>query len=251
MDQPGATTTATMGTERTHRRPLVLVVDDDAMVLDVVARYLVREGFEPHRAADGPSAVALAEDLRPDLVILDLMLPGFDGLEVFRRIRAARDVPVIMLTALGEEADRLAGLELGADDYVVKPFSSRELAVRARNLLRRSSAEPGPPADQPEGHERVLIADDLRVDTAARTVELAGAPAALTTLELDLLAFLMRNPGTAFTREELLEHVWGYTVGDTATVTVHIRRLREKIEADPTAPVRIATVWGYGYRFDR
>jgi DNA-binding response OmpR family regulator len=248
MDKPNQATTAT---DRTHRRPQVLVVDDDAMVLDVVARYLVREGFEPHRAADGPSAVALAEELGPDLVILDLMLPGFDGLEVFRRIRATQAVPVIMLTALGAEADRLAGLELGADDYVVKPFSSRELAVRARNLLRRTTAEPRPAADTAGGNERVLTADGLRVDFAARNVELDGAPVALTTLELDLLAFLMRNSGTAYTREELLEHVWGYTVGDTATVTVHIRRLREKIETDPTAPVRIATVWGYGYRFDR
>ncbi len=248
MDQPAQ---ATIASGPAHRRPRVLVVDDDAMVVDVVARYLVREGFEPHRAADGPSAVALAEELLPDLVILDIMLPGFDGLEVFRRIRADRAVPVIMLTALGGEAERLAGLELGADDYVVKPFSSRELAVRARNLLRRSTAAPMAPPGAAEGNERVLSADGLRVDTAARHVELVGATVALTTLELDLLAFLMRNPGTAFTREELLEHVWGYTVGDTATVTVHIRRLREKIEADPTAPVRIATVWGYGYRFDR
>jgi two-component system, OmpR family, response regulator ResD len=219
------------------------VVDDDATVAEVVDRYLSAAGFVVDRAADGPAALRAAEAAVPDLVILDLMLPGLDGIEVCRRLRERGEVPVIMLTARGEEADRIAGLECGADDYVTKPFSPRELTLRVRSVLRRAT-EP-PPAGS-----GVLRAGTLVVDAAARTATRYGVPLGLTVREFDLLVFLLRHPGRAFTRVELLERVWGWTYGDQSTVTVHIRRLREKIEDDPTVPRMIATVWGVGYRYN-
>jgi DNA-binding response OmpR family regulator len=221
----------------------VLVVDDDPTVSDVVRRYLERSGFAVTLAADGPAALrAFAAD-RPDLVVLDLMLPGLDGLEVCRRLRGrAHDVPVVMLTALGEEADRVLGLELGADDYVTKPFSPRELVLRVQSVLRRAARAP---ATMPE----TLADGDLVVDVASRVARLRGLALALTVREFDLLTFLMRHPGRAFRRNELLENVWGWTFGDQSTVTVHMRRLREKVEDDPAAPRRILTVWGVGYRY--
>lgn len=222
----------------------VLVVDDDPVVVDIVSRYLVAAGCVVETAADGPGAVAACATTAPDLVVLDILLPGFDGLEVFRRIRVDTSAPVIMLTALDGTDDRVAGLELGADDYLAKPFSPRELMARIRNLLRRGAVAAS--AQAPE----VLVADDLRIDVGARRVDLGGRTVALTTLELDLLAHLVRHRGTALARDDLFAAVWGYSIGDTATVTVHIRRVREKIEVEPTRPVRIATVWGYGYRFD-
>ena len=182
---------------------------------------------------------------RPDLVVLDLMLPGIDGLEVCRRLRDSDpDLPVIMLTALGDESDRVLGLSLGADDYVTKPFSPRELVLRVQSVLRRASrlAEPHP--------AEVLRDGDLVVDVARRVVRLRDAELALTVREFDLLTFLMRNPGRAFRRGDLLEAVWGWTFGDQSTVTVHMRRLREKIEDDPAMPRRIVTVWGVGYRYE-
>jgi DNA-binding response OmpR family regulator len=222
----------------------VLVVDDDPTVSDVVRRYLERAGFAVTLAADGPAALRAFEAERADLVVLDLMLPGLDGLEVCRRLRGrAEDVPVVMLTALGEEADRVLGLQLGADDYVTKPFSPRELVLRVQSVLRRAARAPAAAAG-------TLTDGDLVVDVARRVARLGGAPLALTVREFDLLVFLMRNPGRAFRRSELLESVWGWTFGDQSTVTVHMRRLREKVEEDPAAPRRILTVWGLGYRYE-
>jgi DNA-binding response OmpR family regulator len=229
----------------------VLVVDDDPTVSDVVRRYLERAEYEVTLATDGPGALVAASRRRPDLVVLDLMLPGIDGLEVCRRLRARDpDLPVVMLTALGDEADRVVGLSLGADDYVTKPFSPRELVLRVQSVLRRASraAEPAPgAADAAE----VLRDGELVVDVARRVARLRGADLALTVREFDLLTFLMRNPGRAFRRSDLLEAVWGWTFGDQSTVTVHMRRLREKIEDDPAAPRRIVTVWGVGYRYEQ
>jgi DNA-binding response OmpR family regulator len=223
----------------------ILVVDDDPTVSDVVRRYLERAGFAVTLSGDGPGALAAFDRDRPDLVVLDLMLPGIDGLEVCRRLRAsAPDVPIVMLTALGEEADRVLGLQLGADDYVTKPFSPRELVLRVQSVLRRSVARPTP---APE----TLTDGGLVLDTARRIARLDRAELALTVREFDLLAFLMRHPGRAFKRGELLEAVWGWTFGDQSTVTVHVRRLREKVETDPADPKRILTVWGVGYRYER
>jgi DNA-binding response OmpR family regulator len=223
----------------------VLVVDDDPTVSDVVRRYLERAGYAVTLSADGREALAVYERIRPDLVVLDLMLPGIDGLEVCRRLRSSpTGVPIVMLTALGEEADRVLGLQLGADDYVAKPFSPRELVLRVQSVLRRSLARPAP---EPE----VLADGGLAVDVARRIARLDGVELALTVREFDLLVFLMRHPGRAFKRAELLEAVWGWTFGDQSTVTVHVRRLREKVEADPAEPRRILTVWGVGYRYER
>jgi len=225
--------------------PRVLVVDDDLTVAEVVLGYLRRDGFEAAHAADGFEALRIAAAAPPDLVVLDLMLPGIDGLEVCRRLRAERpDLPVVMLTALGEEEDRIAGLEVGADDYVVKPFSPRELALRVRSVLRRSEAVATP------GVTDVVVDGDLRIDTVARTVTLGGADVPLTTREFDLLAFVASHPGKALRREDLLREVWGWEFGDQSTVTVHVRRVREKVEADPANPTRLVTVWGVGYRWD-
>jgi DNA-binding response OmpR family regulator len=225
----------------------VLVVDDDPTVSEVVARYLERDGYAVETVADGRTALdrALAEP--PDLVVLDLMLPGLDGLEVCRRLRALAPVPIVILTARGQESDRIVGLDLGADDYVAKPFSTKELVARVRAVLRRAR---GPLAPSGPGAPAVHSDGDLEVDVAARQARLAGAVVSLTAREFELLAFLVRHPGRAFRREEILESVWGYRYGDTSTVTVHVRRLREKIEPDPSAPVRIATVWGIGYRWE-
>jgi DNA-binding response OmpR family regulator len=223
----------------------VLIVEDDPNVAEVVSRYLAREGYDVDAVADGAEGLRRALADPPDLVVLDLMLPSLSGLDVCRRLRAAAPVPVIMLTARGEEADRIAGLELGADDYLSKPFSPRELTARVKAVLRRA-ASPLPATAQP----RELRAGDLEVDLVAHEVRRDGELVALTAKEFDLLAHLMRNPRRAFRREELLEDVWGFSYGDTSTVTVHVRRLREKIEDDPSAPRHVTTVWGVGYRFE-
>jgi DNA-binding response OmpR family regulator len=226
--------------------PRVLVVEDDPTISEVVVRYLEREGLEVEAVGDGRDALDAAAAVWPDLVVLDLMLPGIDGLEVCRRLRARGPVPVIMLTARGDEEDRVLGLELGADDYVVKPFSPRELTARVRAVLRRAAG-----TERPDGVAvQVIEAGGLRLELEARVVTRGGAAITLTSREFDLLAHLARNPRRAFTREELLERVWGYSFGDTATVTVHVRRLREKIEAQPSEPVHLVTVWGVGYRWD-
>ncbi|MEZ0065244.1 DNA-binding response OmpR family regulator [Streptacidiphilus sp. MAP12-20] len=226
----------------------ILVVDDDPTVAEVVTGYLLRAGYTVDRAGDGRAALEQAAARRPDLVVLDLMLPEIDGLEVCRRLRAepaTRNVPVVMLTAKGDEHDRILGLELGADDYVTKPFSPRELVLRIQSVLRRSAGVPTPAE---EGGP--LAAGDLRVDPAARRAWRGTRELTLTLREFDLLAFLLAHPGTAFGREELMHRVWGWDFGDLSTVTVHVRRLREKVEDDAAAPRLITTVWGVGYRFD-
>ncbi len=233
-----------------ERAPRVLVVDDDATVAEVVARYLAREGFSVDSAGDGPTGLARALSDPPDLVVLDLMLPGLDGLEVCRRLRALAPVPVIMLTARGSESDRVIGLELGADDYVAKPFSAKELVARVRAVLRRAGRGGGEGGLRLADRGQVLGDGDLEVDVAAYQARRGGEPLALTPREFELLVFLMRHPGQAFRRPQLLEEVWGYRYGDASTVTVHVRRLREKIEADPSHPTRIATVMGVGYRWE-
>jgi DNA-binding response OmpR family regulator len=223
----------------------VLVVDDETMVTEVVGRYLQREGFEVDLASDGEEGLRLAREKRPDLVVLDLMLPKLDGLEVCRALRRDSDVPVIMLTAKGEEMDRIVGLELGADDYVVKPFSPRELLARIKAVLRRGSrTQPAEPGD-------ALRFGDLRINPRTRVVEFGAEPIALTAKEFDLLYFLASSPGQVFTRDQLMNHVWDFAyVGDASTVTVHVRRLREKIEPDPERPTYVKTVWGVGYKFE-
>lgn len=224
----------------------ILVVDDDPTVVEVMSRYLDRDGFDVLGVSDGRAAVEAARRRLPDLVVLDLMLPGIDGIEVFRRIRLLGPVPVVMLTASGEEEDRVAGLELGADDYVAKPFSPREMTARVKAVLNRARTA----SSSSMGGGTLLQAGELTVDVGAREVQLSGQPLALTPRELDLLVFLMRHPREVFRREELLEAVWGWAFGDTATVTVHMRRLREKIESCPSEPAWIITVWGTGYRFE-
>jgi two-component system, OmpR family, response regulator ResD len=220
----------------------VLVVDDDATTRDVIVRYLEREGFRALEAEDGGRARAAIASAEPNLVILDLMLPGIDGLSIIRWMRASSSVPVIMLTALGEESDRIVGLELGADDYVTKPFSPRELIARVKTVLRRS----GPAAEPLER----IDAGELELDAASREVRKRGVEIALTPKEFDLLWFLASHPRQVFSRDQLMRRVWDHDAGlDTGTVTVHVRRLREKIEDDPAAPRHIETVWGVGYRF--
>lgn len=224
----------------------ILVVDDDRTVAEVVARYLERDGFEVEVIHDGRAALDRALADPPDLVVLDLMLPGLGGLEVCRRLRALAPVPVVMLTARGAESDRIVGLELGADDYVSKPFSPRELTARVRAVLRRAQS-PLTPASRQDG---VIDDDGLSIDIPAREVRMDGSPVPLTAREFELLAFLARHPRQAFRREDLLEEVWGTPYGDTSTITVHVRRIREKIEADPRSPRRLVTVWGIGYRWE-
>ena len=222
----------------------VLVVDDEPIVRDVVVRYLREDGLATLEAGDGDDARALIEARRPNLVVLDVMLPGTDGLELCRWIRSRSDVPVILLTARGEEADRIVGLELGADDYVTKPFSPRELAVRVRTVLRRSNGAPPP-------RERLEFGDVV-LDGASREVTKAGRPVTLTAKEFDLLWFLVSHPNRVFSRDQLMGTVWGYEAAvDTGTVTVHVRRLREKVETDPAKPRHLQTVWGVGYRLAR
>jgi two-component system response regulator ResD len=221
----------------------VLVVDDEPIVVDVLARYLTREGFQVATAHDGQEAVESFPSFQPDLVLLDLMLPRLDGMEVFRRIREEDAVPVIMLTARGEETDRVVGLELGADDYVTKPFSPREIVARVRAVLRR--------ADRRGQSNEALSFGDLDIDGRGREVRLSGKPIRLTPKEFDLLHFLASSPGRVFSRLDLLEELWDFAFdGDPSTVTVHVRRLREKVEADPSNPRHLVTVWGVGYRFD-
>jgi DNA-binding response OmpR family regulator len=278
------------------RADRVLVVDDDPTVAEVVVSYLRRRGMDADHVSDGPSALARIRATAPDLVVLDLMLPGLDGLEVCRRLRATspgapvpRAPAIIMLTARGDESDRILGLELGADDYVTKPFSPRELVLRVESVLRRSSsghrvpaaagpadrADPADPADVAPGSDpdntagspgsrdsrasaaaagsaarRSVRDGDLVIDLEGHRVWLDGNELTLTVREFDLLSFIVQRPGRAFGRDELMNQVWGWEFGDSSTVTVHVRRLREKIEVDPARPVRLVTVWGVGYRWD-
>jgi two-component system, OmpR family, response regulator ResD len=222
----------------------VLVVDDEPTIGEVVGRYLTRAGYSTRVAQDGHEALHQAKQERPDLVVLDIMLPGVDGLEVMRRIRSSgrQRTAVILLTARGEETDRVIGLRLGADDYIVKPFSPAELVARVDAVLRR--VDPAPDHDPP------IVFDEIEIDPPARRVTVAGREISLTVREFDLLLFLARHPGVAFTRNELMDRVWKYSFyTDTSTVTVHIRRLRSKIEPDPRRPRFVETIWGVGYRF--
>lgn len=223
------------------------MVDDDRTVAEVVAKYLVHAGYEVEVVHDGRVALDRALADPPDLVVLDLMLPGVDGLEVCRRLRALAPVPVVMLTAKGAEIDRIVGLELGADDYLAKPFSPRELTARVRAVLRRAR---GPLTGAGRPTAAAIVDEELTIDVGAREVSRDGATVPLTAREFELLVFLARQPRRAFRREELLAEVWGTEHGDASTVTVHVRRIREKIERDPTTPQRIVTVWGVGYRWD-
>jgi DNA-binding response OmpR family regulator len=228
-------------------RSCVLVIDDDDTVREVLRRYLTRDGHDVLEAADGTTGLELALTHNPDLLVLDLMLPGMDGLEVCRRLRQRSTVPIIMLTALGQVSDRVVGLEYGADDYVVKPFSPRELALRVGRVLDRSMGAVGP--IPPPGELRTADGE-LAADAASRIASCRGHEISLTSREFDLLYFLLRHPGRVFGRAELMEKVWGWSFGDQSTVTVHVRRLREKIEIDPANPLRIVTVWGVGYRLE-
>ncbi len=224
----------------------VLVIEDEENLRDTIRHNLEREGFDARTAADGEAGLEAALSMRPDVVVLDLMLPQLDGLEVCRALRRRSNVPILMLTAKGEEIDKVVGLELGADDYVTKPVGMRELIARVRALLRRPhevNAEANP--------AEILRAGDLEVDRAAHAVRKAGAPIAVRPREFDLLALLVSNPGRAYTREQILSLLWGHNyVGDERTVDVHVRWLREKIEDNPAQPTRIVTLRGVGYRFD-
>jgi DNA-binding response OmpR family regulator len=220
----------------------VLVVDDEPIVRDVVVRYLERAGFETIEAGDGEEARTLLEQSSPDVVVLDVMLPRMDGLELCRWIRGRSAIPVILLTARGDESDRIAGLDLGADDYVTKPFSPRELAARVRAVLRR--------ADAPSTPTQRIAFGDLELDAEKREVRRTGRELRLTAREFDLLWFLATHPRKVFSRDQLMARIWGYEAAfDTGTVTVHVRRLREKIEDSPSQPRFLQTVWGVGYRF--
>jgi two-component system response regulator ResD len=223
-------------------RGSVLVVDDEPVITDVVSRYLERAGYATRSAADGFEALSLAGEQRPDLVVLDLMLPGLDGLEVMRELQDRQPTRVILLTARGEASDRIAGLQRGADDYVVKPFSPAELVARVDAVLRRGDPEPE--------REPPIVFDELEIDPAGRTVLVKRSEVQLTVREFDLLLFLARHPGQAFSRDQLMDRIWGYAFySDTSTVTVHMRRLRAKVEPDPSEPRWLQTVWGVGYRF--
>jgi DNA-binding response OmpR family regulator len=230
----------------TGQQPRVLVVDDEPMVREVVSRYLQLDGMRVHEAADGTAALALLAADPPDLVVLDVMLPGTDGLSILRTLRTRGDIPVILLTARAEEIDRVLGLELGADDYVVKPFSPRELVARVRTVLRRTQGGAATPDDE------VLDFGGLRIEPRAREVRTAAGLVTLTPKEFDLLLTLARSPRQVFSRRQLLQLVWDSApeYQDAATVTVHVGRLRQKLEADPQNPRWITTAWGVGYRFE-
>ncbi|WP_258342757.1 response regulator transcription factor [Saccharopolyspora gregorii] len=240
MTQPGAATDG--GSRAAGQR--VLVVEDDHEVAQVISDYLHRAGYSAVVVSDGAVGLELANQTSPDLVVLDVMLPGLNGIQVCHRLRARSQVPVIMLTSMGSENDRLRGLEVGADDYLTKPFSPRELVMRVQAVLRRTTAMPPAPSSP------VRRVGDLEVDEAARTVTKAGRALTMTNKEFELLAFFLDHPGRVFRRDELLREVWSYDFGDASTVTVHVRRLRSKIEDDPSRPTALVTVWGVGYRFD-
>jgi DNA-binding response OmpR family regulator len=227
----------------------VLLVDDDPVLADMVLRYLRRDGYEVEWVADGALVVDCVTRDGPDLVILDLLLPNRDGRELCREVRRRSNVPILMLTALGGESDRVAGFEAGADDYLAKPFSVRELVLRVRAILRRTQAA-GDPGERTDT-DNIVADGDLTVDFSSGEVRRGGELITLTGRERDLLVFLLRHPQDVFSRQQLLEQVWGWSHGDPSIVTVQVRRLREKIETNPNQPERILTVWGIGYRYQR
>jgi len=224
----------------------ILVVEDEPAVAEVVSLYLRRAGYAVRMVNTGPAAVREFDTQPPTLIVLDLMLPGLDGLAITRHVRERGDTPIIMLTARSQETDRIAGLEMGADDYVTKPFSPQELVSRVRAVLRRAK-----PSGASEAIERALTFDDLSIDPQTRLVTLHGEEKSLTAKEFDLLWLLVRHPRQVFSRNQLLERVWGMAdYIDPGTVTVHVRRLREKIESDPSNPQHLQTAWGVGYKFE-
>lgn len=238
MSLPTAATAANSELADRH----VLIIEDDPTVLEVASTYLRAAGFIIHTEVDGFAGLAAAKRLSPDLIVLDRMLPGVDGVEVCRRIRAELTIPVILLTALGSTDDRIVGLEAGADDYLTKPFSPRELVLRVQSILRRSVSE--------FSLESPVELGPFHLDSSARIIAKNGQPLPLSVREFDLFAFLLKHPRQAFNREQLLRAVWHWDYGDLSTVTVTVRRVREKIEQDPTSPVFLTTVWGVGYRLN-
>jgi len=239
------------GSEGPMSELTILVVEDEPSIAEVVGLYLQRAGYKVQTAADGKVAMSYLENGIPDLVILDLMLPEIDGLSLTRWLRDRSDVPIIMLTARREEIDRIAGLEMGADDYVVKPFSPQELVSRVRAVMRRVKRASSDEGSTPASNERPLTFGELIIDAPSRTVTLSGQDIPLTAKEFDMLYLLAQHPKQVYTREQLLDRVWGGAQYiDPGTVTVHIRRVREKIESDPSSPARLLTVWGVGYKFE-
>ncbi|MGA8986962.1 response regulator transcription factor [Aeromicrobium sp.] len=228
-------------------RPHVLVVEDDLAVRDVLRRYLEQEAYDVTVASDGPSGLAAARRVEPDLIVLDVMLPALSGLQICEQLRITdgSSVPIIMLTALGETDDRIVGLSAGADDYVTKPFSVKELTLRVGSVLRRSLAIVDPAVVAP-----LVVDGDLAINPVSREALRDGAPLRLTTREFHLLHFFLRRPREVFSREDLLQQVWGWEYGDHSTVTVHVKRLRRKVEPEPAEPRRLVTVYGLGYRWD-
>lgn len=228
----------------------VLVVEDEKNILEALRYSLEREGHTVYTAVDGEEGLNLARRIDPDLVILDVMLPKMDGFEICRILRGETDVPIIMLTARGEEIDRIVGLELGADDYVTKPFSTREFMVRVRNMLRRARLSDN--VESSSAGEENLVAGNLEVDLTSHVVRLDGVAVDMKPREFDLLALLVKNSGRAYSRDQILQQLWGHDYyGDTRTVDVHVHWLREKIEPQPSKPQRLVTIRGVGYRFDR
>lgn len=223
----------------------ILVVDDEPTIVEIISLYLSREGYRVLCASDGETALAVARAESPDLLILDIMLPRRSGLEVTSRLRENNHVPIILLTARGDEIDRIAGLELGADDYIVKPFSPREVVARVKAVLRRTGSQ------REQDDSGALQIGDVTIVPSERVVTIGERDVLLTAKEFDLLYFLASHPRQVFTRDQLLDRVWGTEyVADESTVTVHVRRLREKVEDDPSSPARVVTVWGVGYKFN-
>jgi DNA-binding response OmpR family regulator len=225
----------------------ILVADDDANITDVCRRYLEREGYLVITAKDGVETIALWQSQSPSLIVLDLMMPGKSGWEVCNEIRQTEDIPIVMLTARGEEQDRLMGLTMGADDYLTKPFSPRELVLRVQAILRRMRYIHSSPTT---ASENTIKYEGLTIDVGKRTVEINGHEIELTVTEFEMLYLLASHPGQVFSRTQILSKIWDFSYeGDTTTVTVHIRRLREKVEPTPSEPKYIKTVWGIGYKF--
>ena len=228
----------------------ILVVDDEPVFIEALTISLEREGFGVIAAADGPAALKAISEKDPDLILLDVMLPGMSGIDVCREIRKSSSVPVIMVTAKGEEIDAVVGLEVGADDYITKPYRLRELIARIRAILRRS--EHSPKEDETTSNSDVLVEGAVRLDLERHELSVDGELVSLALREFELLSYLMENSGRVVTRESLMQNVWGWDyIGDTKTIDVHVKRLRSKIESDPSAPLRISTIRGVGYRYER
>ena len=228
----------------------ILVVDDEPVFIEALTISLEREGFGVIAAADGPAALKAISEKAPDLILLDVMLPGMSGIDVCREIRKSSSVPVIMVTAKGEEIDAVVGLEVGADDYITKPYRLRELIARIRAILRRS--ENSPKEDETTSNPEVLVEGAVRLDLERHELSVDGELVSLALREFELLSYLMENSGRVVTRESLMQNVWGWDyIGDTKTIDVHVKRLRSKIESDPSAPLRISTIRGVGYRYER